>query len=204
MIYSSWDIEQNILKLVILGYFLPFYPLKTSKITILKNEKICWTYRFTLVYQKSVIMMYGSWDMECDRQNVLSLWTAFNLLLPYGPIKSKFWKNEKNTWRYYHFTNVYHKWQSYDMWFFIYGVQQTDFFVILHRFLPFYPPNNPKNQNFEKLKKAPGDTIILQKCTKNHGHMLHYSLDMARNGFVIFHFGLLFTFTSLTAQKIKI
>ena len=25
------------------------------------------------------------------------------------------------------------------------------FFVILDRFLPFYPPNNPKNQNFEKL-----------------------------------------------------
>ena len=27
-IYSSWDIEQNILKLVILGHFLPFYPPK--------------------------------------------------------------------------------------------------------------------------------------------------------------------------------
>ena len=26
IIYSSWDIEQNILKLVILGHFLPFYP----------------------------------------------------------------------------------------------------------------------------------------------------------------------------------
>ena len=27
------------------------------------------------------------------------------------------------------------------------------FFVILDRFLPFYPPNDPKNPNFEKLKK---------------------------------------------------
>ena len=35
--------------------------------------------------------------------------------LPYGPGKSKFWKNKKNT-SYYHFTNVYHKWQSYDVW----------------------------------------------------------------------------------------
>ena len=41
MIYSSWDIEQNKLKLVILGHFLPFIPLKTPKIKILKNEKIC-------------------------------------------------------------------------------------------------------------------------------------------------------------------
>ena len=28
MIYSPWDIEQNILKLVILGHFCPFTPLK--------------------------------------------------------------------------------------------------------------------------------------------------------------------------------
>ena len=54
MIYTSWDIEQNILILVILGHLLPFYPPKTSKIKILKNEKICWRYhRFTHVYQKS-------------------------------------------------------------------------------------------------------------------------------------------------------
>ena len=26
-------------------------------------------------------------------------------------------------------------------------------FVILDYFLPFYPPNNPENQNFEKMKK---------------------------------------------------
>ena len=39
MIYSSGDIEQNILKLVIIGHFLPFYPLKPPKIKILKNEK---------------------------------------------------------------------------------------------------------------------------------------------------------------------
>ena len=33
---------------------------------------------------------------------------------------------------------------------------------------------NPKNQNFEKMKKAPGD-IILQKCTKDEDHMLYCS-----------------------------
>ena len=26
----------------------------------------------------------------------------------------------------------------------------------------FYPPNNPENLNFEKMKKTPGDIIILQ------------------------------------------
>ena len=34
MIYSPWDIEQNILKLVTLCYFLFFYPPKNPK-----NEK---------------------------------------------------------------------------------------------------------------------------------------------------------------------
>ena len=31
-------------------------------------------------------------------------------------------------------------------------------------FLPFY---NPKNQNFQKLEKMPGDIIILYLCTIN-------------------------------------
>ena len=30
-------------------------------------------------------------------------------------------------------------------------------FVIFDHFLLFYPPNNPKNQNFEKMKRASGD-----------------------------------------------
>ena len=61
----------------------------------------------------------------------------------------------------------------YDVWFLRYGVQQTEFFVMLGHFLPFYPTNNPKNQNFENVTKTPGDIIISQKCTKNHD--LYYS-----------------------------
>ena len=54
------------------------------------------------------------------------------------------------------------------------------------------PPKNPKNQNFEKMKKLPGDIVILQKCTKNHDHMLYYSWDMVHDGcnlfFILGHF----------------
>ena len=35
-------------------------------------------------------------------------------------------------------------------------------------FMP--PPENPKNQSFEKMKKNAGDIIILHMCTKNHNH----------------------------------
>ena len=59
----------------------------------------------------------------------------------------------------------------------------TDVIVIFHFgiFFAFYPPNSPKNQNFKKWNKTPGDTIILNKCTKDHDHMLYCSWDMARD-----------------------
>ena len=40
MIHCSWDIEHNILELVILGHFMPFYPLKTSKNQDFEKRKI--------------------------------------------------------------------------------------------------------------------------------------------------------------------
>ena len=40
------------------------------------------------------------------------------------------------------------------------------------------PLNSPKNQNFKKIKKTPGDIIILHNCTKKHDHMLYCSKDM--------------------------
>ena len=49
----------------------------------------------------------------------------------------------------------------------------TEVFVFLDHNLPFYPTKNPKNLNFEKMKKTPGDIIILHKGTKNHDHMLY-------------------------------
>ena len=53
---------------------------------------------------------------------------------------------------------------------------------------PLPPPNNPENQNFEKMKKTPGDIIILHKCTINDNHMIYGSWDMKstrQNFFVI-------------------
>ena len=79
------------------------------------------------------------------------------------------------------------------------GVWQINFFVALDCFLPFYPPKNLKNQNFEKLKKIIGDIIILHKCTKNHDHMIFCSLDMVHNrcncyfSFWVFFFNCYFT-----------
>ena len=101
----------------------------------------------------------------------------FALSAPWQHGKSKFWKTERNTWRYYHFTHAYHKWLTC-----------------------------PKNKNSEKMKKISRHIIFLQKCTKNHDHMLYCSWDMARDGCnCYFLFWAIFCpFTPLTAQKIKI
>ena len=42
-------------------------------------------------------------------------------------------------------------------------------------FVPFYPQNNPKNQNLEKMEKTPGDIIILSMCAKNADHTMYGS-----------------------------
>ena len=77
----------------------------------------------------------------------------------------KKWK--KNPRRYYHFTHVYHKWrQLYDAWFLKYEAWQQNFLSFWTVFCSFTPPNNPKNQNFGKLKKAPGDIIIYTSVPK--------------------------------------
>ena len=50
----------------------------------------------------------------------------FALLSPWQPQKSKFWKNEKNTWRYDHFTYVYQKLWSDNVQFLRYAARQMD------------------------------------------------------------------------------
>ena len=155
-------------------HFVPFFAL--SKFW--KVEKNTWRYyHFTHVHHKWQLydigfLRYGMQQIEF----FCHIGLFFALSPPYGPRKSKFWKNEKNTWRYYHFKDVYHKWQSYDVWFLRYGVQKTELFVILSHFLPFYPP---KTRKIKILKnKSPGDVIILNMWTINNSHIMYGSWDM--------------------------
>ena len=66
MIYSSWHIEHDELKLAIYGHFLPFNFPKTQRIKILKNPKnYLWCHQFAHVYQKS-----QSYDIRFPRCGV--------------------------------------------------------------------------------------------------------------------------------------
>ena len=73
-------------------------------------------------------------------------------------------------------------------------------------FLHFHPSKSPKNQNFWKNEKSPGNIVILQMCTKNYDQMMYGSWGMVCDRCnCYFSFGAIFCpFTFLTAQKIKI
>ena len=102
---------------VFLDLFLPFYVPKDPEIKILrkwkKDLKI-------LLFYKCEPWMTVIWCMGPE------IWSATDwIFCHFGPFfallqteKLTFWKNEKNTWICYHFTQVYHKWQSYDAWYF--------------------------------------------------------------------------------------
>ena len=96
-------------------------------------------------------MMYGSWDMERDRQNFLSYWAIFWYFTPLTAQNPKFWKKEKKAWRYNRFTQVYQKSWSHAMVFLGYGAWRMWLsFFILGYILPFYPPRSSKSQNLKK------------------------------------------------------
>ena len=64
---------------------------------------------------------------------------------------------------------------KYDIW------SATDRIFYFRPFFSLLPPNNPKNQNFEKNEKKTRDIIILNLCTINDNHMMHGSCDTEHN-----------------------
>ena len=106
MVPEIWSVADIIF--VILDCFLPFYtPNNPKNQNFQKLKKNTWRYHhFTQVYQKSgsdAILLYAIWHVT-DVLVIFCFGLFFALLPPYQPRKSKFHKNDKNAWRYHHFT----------------------------------------------------------------------------------------------------
>ena len=73
-------------------------------------------------------------------------------------------------------------------------------------FFALLPSNKMKNQNFEKLKKTPGDIIILHMSTINENYMMCGSWDMECDRQIFFSFWTIFWlfYTPIITQRIKI
>ena len=152
VIYSSWDIEQNILKLV--THFLPFWailgpfstppppPHPPEKQTFEnKNEKNAWRHYPFIHTCVAYILKY-----MVQQTKIFVILGSFLPFQPPDSVENQNFKiQKKNTWRFYHLTHLHHKWQSYDAWFLRYGARHTEFLVILDCFLPFYLPMDPEN-----------------------------------------------------------
>ena len=129
----------------------------------------------------------------------------FLLFQPPDNPENQNFKTEKNTWTYYNFTHLHHKWQSWCVVPEIWSTTTNRIFCHSGPFLPFYPPMNPENQNFAKMNNTTEDIIILQMHTTNDSHMIYGSWDMKcnRQNFLSF-WTVVCPFTPLTTWKIKI
>ena len=124
-------------------------------------------YHFTYVYHEW--QSYDVWFQKHGVQQAKSFLILDHFLSKFWKksleIASKFWK--KIAWRYHQLTLVYHKWQSYDVWFLRYKVLWTEFFV--DYILPFWHSPSLKTWKIKillkwKKIKFPGDIRI---CTIN-------------------------------------
>ena len=119
---------------VIIFHFGPFLALLPSNspnqnLNIMKKKP-----REIIIWHKCTKnhdhMLNFSWDRAHDRFNFyFSFWAIFCPFLLFYLTAQKIkilkkWK--KNTWRYHHFTYMYHKLWSDDVQFLRYGAQQTD------------------------------------------------------------------------------
>ena len=160
--------------------FCPFPPLLIQKIKILKNwKKLLEILSFyTGVILSDGHMMYGSWNMERDRQ-FCHFGPYFSFYDPNNRKNQNFEKKRKKREK----KRILHKCTKIiiichtvpKIW------RLTDVIFIFHFGLFFallsLPPNSPKNKNEKALRD-----IILCICTKNYDHMICGSWDRVCDG----------------------
>ena len=158
MMYGSWDIRHSKQSFfVILGHCLPFNLPNT-----LKNqnfEKMKKTLKditnLHLHMTNNDHMMYSSWDMERDWQN-LSFWTIFCSFTYLTTQKIKIlkkWKKMQEGIIILHMFTINENHMMYVSWDIECDIH--NFFSLLTIFCPFTPLTTQKIKILKKWKKAP-------------------------------------------------
>ena len=117
MMYSSWETEwdrHNFLSFW--AIFCHFNWPRKSKFWKIKKKKTPEDISLQMCNINDNHMMYGSWEINHDR--------IFYHFGSFFGLKKK----EKNSYEYYRFTPLHHKWQSYDACFLKYRVQHNIIF----------------------------------------------------------------------------
>ena len=153
-----WCETQNSLSF---GLFFPFdtpppHPPTTQQNKISKKWKK--TLSYIIILHMCTInddhMMYGEIWCMTDR------FFFFFHVEPFSPFyptsdhnKNQNFEKMKKNWKYYHFTHVYHKWQSYDVQFPRYETWWTEFFVTFNDFFIFCYFTHLTTQKIKIYKK---------------------------------------------------
>ena len=156
-------------------------------------------------------MTYGSWDIEHNRQNVLSFWAIFCSFIPLKTwvpkmkiiwcMISEIWSTTDRIFIILDYLLPIIKYMAREIW----SATDRIFLSSWAIFCPFTPLTAQK-MKILKNDKTPGDIIIKHKWNKNHDHMLYCSWYMARDRCnCYFSFRAVFCpFVPITAQKIEI
>ena len=155
--YSSRDTERDRQDfLSFWAIFCSSTPLTTQKMKILKKRnKYLEVWSFYTCAPKTMIIWCMFLEIWSASDKKFCRFGPFFALLPhYWPWKLKFGKNMVKTPEDTILLQMCTiKWKSYNIWFLRYEVWQTKILLFWVIFLPFYPTNNSKNQNLEKMKK---------------------------------------------------
>ena len=158
-------------------------------IKIFKKWKITWRdHHFTQMYQKSwsyaiLSLRYGLWRMQF-------LFFILGYLLPFyspnNPKYKNFKKIKKSTWRY-HFTKAE---SNLELWGSIQNLYKRALWAKFYPKIPWHNTIFGKKGTF-LLNITARDSVwlpmlisfelFLEKCIKNHDHMLYCPWDMAYN-----------------------
>ena len=123
MMYASWNMELNRHNLLSFG---PFFALLPPNNNFEKNKKTPGYIILHKCIKNHDRTLYCSWDMTWWDVIFCSFWAIFCHFICPMAWKSKFFKNEKVSSCSYHFTHMYQKLWSHDVWFLRYGAWQTN------------------------------------------------------------------------------
>ena len=197
------------------GMSFALYPsYEPRKLNRWKNKNNAWRYyHFTHVHHKWQshdvwFLRYGSHDVCCMRYwaqqtEFFVILDGFFALSPsYQTTKSKFWKKEKSTWKYYYFTHVYHKWQ-FDVWFLRCGARQTDILWFYTIFCHLSPLKTHKINIFKKWKKRREISSFNMHASKIMIILLHCSWGKTHDkyNFYFLFWAIFYPFTPLQKQE---
>ena len=147
-------------------------------------------------------MMYGSWNMRCDRQRYLSFWDVFCLFSPLKMRKIKISKLKKIPGyiiilRICTINDNHMMYGSWDM-----EHDRKNFLLFWTVFCPFISLGSQKNNILKKLKQT---WRYYDFTNINNSHIMYGYWDMEheRQNFLSF-WTIFYPFTSLQTQKIKI